>query len=62
MQHFPGLFLLDLNAPTARTYQVLRALVRYSIKQDEKKPGVNIVPPPVSIKPSSGPSANAQPK
>lgn len=26
MQHFPSLFLLDLNAPTARTYQVLRAL------------------------------------
>jgi phospholipid/cholesterol/gamma-HCH transport system substrate-binding protein len=41
---------------------VLRALVRYSIKQDEKKPGVNIVPPPISIKPSGGPSANAAPK
>lgn len=26
MQHFPGTFLLDLNAPTDRTFQVLRAL------------------------------------
>ena len=26
MQQFPGTFLLDLNAPTERTYQVLRAL------------------------------------
>jgi phospholipid/cholesterol/gamma-HCH transport system substrate-binding protein len=37
---------------------VLRALVRYSIKQDEKKPAVNVAPPPAT----NGGSANAQPK